>query len=58
MSIRFEETLWAEISANSQQSFGGGPIDRRETEIVRIQANHRQLRYVKRRKKTMPWKEV
>jgi len=58
MSIRFEETLWVEISANGKKTFGGSPIDRRKTEIVRIQANHRQLRYVKRRKKTMPWKEV
>jgi len=57
VAVRFEETLWAEISANSQQSFGGGPIDRRETEIVRIQANHRQLRYWKRTKKTMLWRK-
>jgi hypothetical protein len=53
MSIRFEETLWAEISANGQQPFGGGPIDRRETETLLIQAIHRHVRYVKRGKKAI-----
>jgi hypothetical protein len=54
LSVRFEETLWTEISTDGKQAFGGCLLNWWKTKIVLLQANHRYVRYVKRVKKTRP----
>jgi len=53
VAVRFEETLRTKISTDGKEAFGGCLINRGKTKIVPIQTEHRQIRYVKRGKKTM-----
>ncbi len=54
LSIGFEEPLWTKVSPYREEAVRGCSINRRETKIVRFQAEHRHVRYAKRSQKTMP----
>lgn len=54
VTVGFEQPFRTEVASYGEKPFWRCPINRGETKVVPIQAKHRHVRYLTRRKKTTP----